>query len=117
MASLLTFLLGMGLVAVSMIVCNLYMVLSRNQRRLRNVRVILFGTILLMASYLGALLILLKGVNALGFPPHSAPRTAAVLGNLTGLLLGTTYILRTEFRWRKSVGLDSKSLRPNTKAD
>lgn len=117
MASLRAFLLGMGLVAVSMIVCNLYMVLSRNQRRVRNVRVILFGALLLMVSYLGALLLLLKGVNVLGFPPHSAPRTAAVLGNLISLLIGTTYILRNEFRWRRSAGLDGKSARQNAKAD
>jgi hypothetical protein len=87
-----------------------YLVITRSYRRVRNPLAIGFGYIFSMGSSVGSLLLMIEGLEWLGVPRHSSQRDATVYAYAVGLACGVFIAVRGEARWRRSVGLDDKSL-------
>ncbi len=87
-----------------------YLVVTRSYRRVRNPLAIGFGYFFFMGSSVGSLLLMIKGLEWLAVAPHSSQRDATVYAYTVGLACGVFMAVRGEARWRKSVGLDDKSL-------
>ena|SRR5579863_8099879 len=103
-------LLGVGLGTACSGLSAWYLVGTREYRRVRNPWVLAFGYVLLPALALGSLLLLIAASRALSFELGSLERRLAVWGYVAGLICVSIPLFRSEARWRKSVGLDDKTL-------
>jgi hypothetical protein len=107
---LVAILLGVGLGAASSGLSAWYLVGTREYRRVRNLWVLGFGYLLLPALTINSLLLLAAEARALDFQLGSLERRLATLGYVASLVSVSVPLFRSEARWRKSVGLDDKTL-------
>lgn len=91
-----------------------YMLYSRPYRKARNRIVIHSGQAFVLISFLGGLLLLQDLEQHFSIPRHSSSYYAAMYAHVLGLVCVVFFVLRAEFRWRRSVGLvtSPKSNRP-----
>jgi len=87
-----------------------YFVGTREYRRARNLRIIGLGQVFVIGISLGSLLLMFKAQEWLGIAPYSSQRRAALYAYTASFVCGAFLLGRNEVRWRKSVGLDDKSL-------
>ena len=103
-------LFGAGIGALLSGLFGSYLVVTRSYRRVRNPLAIGFGYILFIWSSVASLLLLIRVLEGLGVQRHSSERDAALYSYTVALACGVFLAGRGEVRWRKSVGLDDKSL-------
>jgi hypothetical protein len=87
-----------------------YLVTTRGLRKIRNKFVIGLGYALFLMSFAGSLLVLIRGLEVLEIPRRSSQRDVAVYAYVACLFCGVYLAVRSEARWRKSVGLGDKEL-------
>ncbi len=102
--------LGVGLGSAFSGLWAWYLVGTRDYRRVRNPWVLGFGYLLIFALAIGSLLLLGAGVRALDFQMGSLPRRVAMISYLAGISSVFWPSIRSEIKWRKSAGLDDKTL-------
>jgi hypothetical protein len=93
---------------------GLYMLFSRPYRKARNRLAIHFGQVLVVVSALTGLVSLQKLEQSFSVARHSSAYDSAMYAYVLGLLCGFFFVLRAEFRWRRSSGLvtSAKNNRP-----
>jgi len=87
-----------------------YLLLTRSYRRVRNLIVIGLGYLLFPALCIGSLLLLFSFCDMVGINHRSSSGSAALYAFAISCASVMFFIVRAESRWRKSVGLDDKSL-------
>jgi hypothetical protein len=103
-------LLGLALGSAAAIVLALFLLLTRATRRVRNVLAIGVGYVVMGSSAIGSALLLLVVSDRLGIGRHSSQHYAALYAYAISYACGCALAVRGEIRWRRSVGLDDKSL-------
>jgi len=108
---------GLGLGGSAACVLALFLIFSRERRRVRSPLIVGLGYLLIGRSAIGSLLALLAIGDRFGVDRHD-PRHYVTLYSYTisyGCWVFASVLV--EVRWRKSVGLDDKSLvaSPNKK--
>ena len=87
-----------------------YLFLTRSYRRVRNPIVIGLGYLLVGTVGIGSLLLLFSLCDVMGIARQSSPRDAALCAYTLSCTCVMFFVVRSEIRWRKSVGLDNKTL-------
>jgi len=108
--TLILILLGLGLGGLASGLMAWYLVATRPYRRARNPLAIGFGYIVFAGLSVGALLLLIKGAEGLGVDRRASQRDLALYSYAASLACGGLIAVRGEAKWRRSVGLDDKSL-------
>ena len=94
-----------------------YLMASRAYRRARNLLVFGLGYFFLVGISVGSLLLMFRAVDGLGVARHSSQHYAA-LYSYTASLAGSMYFcVRSEIRWRRSIGLHDKTLLPTRRKE
>jgi hypothetical protein len=89
-----------------------YLLRSRSYRMVGNRLVIRFGQVVVFITMCGGLFLLQVFDGLMGIKRHSFPYYAAIYAYLFGCCCVLFFVLRAELRWRKSVGLDRKTVVP-----
>jgi hypothetical protein len=108
--TLILILLGTGLGGLSCGLVALYFVTTRAYRRARSMVVFALGYLWILATFLGSLLLLLRGQEWLGVSPHTSQDHIALYAYTASFVFGVFLVGRSEIRWRRSVGLRDKTL-------
>jgi hypothetical protein len=87
-----------------------YLLLTRSYRQVRNLIFIRLGQLLVGIVSIGTLLLLFSFCDAMGITRQSSPYDAALYAYATSSACAMFFAVRAEIRWRKSVGLDHKTL-------
>jgi hypothetical protein len=90
-----------------------YFFLSRSYRQVRNLIVIGLGYLLVGTLGIGSLLLLFSFCDFMGVHHRSSSGNAALYAYTISCACVVFFVGRAELRWRKSVGLDDKTLMSN----
>jgi hypothetical protein len=90
-----------------------YFFLSRSYRRVRNLIVIGLGYLLVGTLGIGSLLLLISFCDLMGITRQSSSHDAALYAYTISCTCVVFFVVRAEIRWRKSIGLDDKTLMSN----
>ena len=101
---------GLLLGSASSGVLGCYLRFTRSHRQARNPLVLAVGYLLIGIVALGSLLILLWSDERLGIPRRGDAYHAGLGSYAAAGASVAFFVVRAEIRWRKSSGLDAKSL-------
>ncbi len=90
-----------------------YLLLTRSYRQVRNLIVIGLGYVLVGTVSIGSLLLLFSFCDVMGIPRQSSSHYAALYAYTISSTCVMFFAVRAETRWRKSVGLDGKTVMSN----
>jgi hypothetical protein len=90
-----------------------YFFLSRSYRQVRNLIVIGLGYLLIGTLGIGSLLLLFSFCDFMGIARQSFSHYAALYAYAISCACVVFFVGRAELRWRKSVGIDDKTLMSN----
>ena len=90
-----------------------YLLLTRSYRQERNLIVIGLGYLLVGTVGIGSLLLLFSLCDAMDITRQSSSHYAALYAYTISCTCVMFFVGRSEIRWRKSVGLDDKTLMSN----
>ena len=109
--------IGFGLVIGGAVIATTagYLAATRSYRRVRNWLAIGFGYVVVIGASAGALVLLLRMCDVLQIRRGSSAWSGAVWSYVAAIFCGFILTLRSEMRWRKSVGLGDKSLQTRGK--
>jgi hypothetical protein len=93
-----------------------YLLLTRSYRQVRNLIVIRLGYLLVGTVSIGSLLLLLSLCDVMGIARQSFSLNAALYAYTISCACVAFFVGRSEIRWRKSVGLDHKTLMLNQRS-
>src|SRR5579863_7320890 len=108
-SSLILILGGLTLGGATAGLIGLYMLLSRPYRKARNRLAIHFGQVLVIVFALTGLVSLQKLEQFFSVARHSSAYYSAMYAHVFGLLCGVFFVLRAEFRWRRTSGLVTRA--------
>jgi hypothetical protein len=92
------------------VIADLYLFYTHSYRQARNLLVIGFGSILIGTVGVGSMFLLQSFCRSSDIIRHTSSYCAALFAYAIGGFSVVFIAVRAEFRWRKSVGLDDKSL-------
>ncbi len=110
--TLILILFGAGLGGFLSGLLGLYFVATRAYRRVGNKLIIGFGRIFITVASVGSLLLLTRGLGALGVTQHFTQSNVGLYAYAASFVCGAFLVGWSEIRWRRSVGLHDKTLLP-----
>jgi hypothetical protein len=90
-----------------------YFLPTRSYRQVRNLIVIGLGYLFIGTVGIGSLLLLISFCDVMGIAGKGSSHYAALYAYTISLTCVAFFAARAEIRWRKSVGLDDKTLMSN----